>query len=131
MQVLVSAHSFRSADIKIIKHPKVTEATRISDGIKVILKKVDKRSNEAAIATYLSNKRCEDNHCVPIFEIFEDETDGTIEFIVMPLLRRFDSPSFDTVDEVIDFMRQTLKVRNACFLYVRKFQTQSGHCLHS
>ncbi|KAL5536298.1 hypothetical protein ACEPAF_119 [Sanghuangporus sanghuang] len=40
-----------------------------------------------------------------------------MEFMVMPLLKSFDYPSFSSVDEVIDFMNQTL--RGLSFMHSR------------
>lgn len=50
------------------------------------------------------------NHCVPILDSFIDEMEPDTEFIVMPMLRKFDSPCFGTVIEVFDFVRQLLEV---------------------
>lgn len=69
---------------------------------------------EASIARMLSHpERLEDptNHCIPILDFFTDDVDSDIGFLVMPLLRRFNDPPFFYVDEVVDFMRQTLEVR--------------------
>ncbi|KAI5116533.1 hypothetical protein M0805_005519 [Coniferiporia weirii] len=91
---------------------KTTDATRVSDNLTVYLKKISKRSNERAIAQYLtSGERPQDprNHCIPILDHFELEGDESIEIIVMPLLRPLDKPPFSSVDEVVDFVRQTLE----------------------
>lgn len=69
---------------------------------------------EATIARMLSQpERLEDptNHCIPILDFFIDDVDSDIGFLVMPLLRRFNDPPFFYVDEVVDFMKQTLEVR--------------------
>ncbi|KAL5536301.1 hypothetical protein ACEPAF_122 [Sanghuangporus sanghuang] len=65
-------------------HPKVIDATRLSDKTRVAIKKLRKGN------------------------VFGEEED-TMEFMVMPLLKAFDDPSFDSVDEVIDFISQTLQ----------------------
>lgn len=52
------------------------------------------------------------NHCVPLLENLIDDCDPKHCFIVMPLLRSFDSPDFESVDEALDFVHQTLEVRN-------------------
>jgi len=53
------------------------------------------------------------NHCVPILDHFTRSPDNQAEseeyFIVMPVLRPFDSPSFSTVSEAVDFVRQALE----------------------
>lgn len=50
------------------------------------------------------------NHCVPILDHFPDDKEPYTEFIVMPFLRPFNDPPFCYVDEVIDFVRQSLEV---------------------
>lgn len=61
---------------------------------------------------FSSNGRQEDprNHCVPLLETLVDDCDEEHCFIVMPLLRSFGSPDFESVDEVIDFVHQALEV---------------------
>ena len=61
---------------------------------------------------FSSNRRQQDahNHCVPLLDIFDDDEDEDACFIVMPLLRIYNSPGFDSVDEILDFVRQTLQV---------------------
>ncbi|OCB90757.1 hypothetical protein A7U60_g2001 [Sanghuangporus baumii] len=90
-------------------HPFITEATRISDGSYVIIKRIKKNSDEKSIATYLSSLKDPRNHCVPIIDSFPDETEDGIEFLVMPLLRMFNCPSFHSVNEVVGFIKQTLE----------------------
>ncbi|KAL5530910.1 hypothetical protein ACEPAG_3786 [Sanghuangporus baumii] len=87
----------------------ITDATRISDGSHVIIKKVKREDTESAIASHLSSLRDPKNHCVPIIDSFMDHTDDRIGFNVMPLLRHFNDPPFQSVDEVVDFVRQTLE----------------------
>ena len=60
-----------------------------------------------------SNGRLEDpmNHCVPIYDFIQGSPNDTYDFLVMPLLREFDDPPFYAVEEVVDFVRQTLEVR--------------------
>ncbi len=82
------------------------------DGKIVVLKRVAKGSSESDIARHLSlperrsNPR---NHAVPVLDFLTGE--GQYEFLVMPLLRPFHHPPFVFVDEVTDFIRQTLEVR--------------------
>ncbi|KAI5120179.1 hypothetical protein M0805_002647 [Coniferiporia weirii] len=95
-----------------IKNPfsKTVDATRVSDGLIVYLKRVEKSSAERVIAQYLTTEgklRDPRNHCIPILDHFELSED--IEIMVMPLLRPLDEPPFNSVDEAIDFVRQTLE----------------------
>lgn len=89
-----------------------------ADGRIVCLKRVRKESSERKIAVYLSSGELRadpHNHCVPILDYFDDELEAQTEIIVMPLLRRFYSPPFVTVEEAVDFFRQTLEVRFTIF----------------
>lgn len=59
------------------------------------------------------------NHCVPIYDILTvpDMDDRVI--LVMPLLRRYDDPPFQTIGETIDLFSQLLEVRARWFLLLR------------
>ncbi len=59
----------------------------------------------------LDNPRDPRNHCVPILDAFKLEEDRDASYIVMPLLRDFDSPPFYALKEVVEFVYQTLQVR--------------------
>lgn len=48
---------------------------------------------------------------MPIYDYIRGESE---EFLVMPLLRAFDDPPFYAVEEVLDFVRQTLEVSAVC-----------------
>lgn len=53
------------------------------------------------------------NHCVPIFDVLDvpaTETDRAERLLVMPLLRRFDDPSFETFGEAMAFFVQMIEV---------------------
>lgn len=89
------------------------DAKRLSDGTTVFLKAVERGSEESRIATFFSSEelaRDPMNHCVPILDIIRDDSEAQNEFLVMPLLRPFDLPPYFTVEEVLDFMKQTLEV---------------------
>ncbi|KAL5530900.1 hypothetical protein ACEPAG_3776 [Sanghuangporus baumii] len=98
-------------DSFVTYHPKVIDAVRLSDGLRVSIKKLRKGSNELEIARYLDSEELRKdprNITVPILDVFSEEED-TMEFMVVPLLKSFDDPFFNSVDEVIDFMKQTLQ----------------------
>ncbi|KAI5115822.1 hypothetical protein M0805_005571 [Coniferiporia weirii] len=91
---------------------RVMDARRIEGGSLVAIKKVSPYSKEAEIALMLSTPEAlKDpmNHCVPILDHMRDESDENQEYIVMPLLRRFNQPEFYAISEVLDFIRQTLE----------------------
>lgn len=80
-----------------------------------MLKKIKKSEHphEVDIGLFLSsgplvsNPR---NHCVPSLEVLQSPEDDDLFIIVMPFLRQFDSPDFDTVGEVLEFIRQLFEV---------------------
>lgn len=84
----------------------------MSDGKRVKIKKLVKGRKELDIALFLSSgefRKDPRNHCVPILDVFSEEGHPMV-FMVMPLLIKYDTPPFSSVDEVLDFMRQTLEV---------------------
>lgn len=99
-------------NLTVSQHPKVIDAIRISDKRTVAVKRTREGSKELMIAKFLN---CEEllkdphNHTVPILDVFKKDGES-LTFMVMPFLSAFDEPTFSSVDEVIDFMRQTLEV---------------------
>ncbi|KAH7889230.1 kinase-like domain-containing protein [Phlebopus sp. FC_14] len=83
------------------------------DGTVVFIKMIDlaRYPNEKDIALFLSECQRNDphNHCVPIIDNFPDNTDPHVHYIVMPLLRAFNEPDLETVEDVVDFVDQTLE----------------------
>ena len=55
------------------------------------------------------------NHSVPILDIFQDEEDETLAYMVMPLLRPIDDPPFETVDDVVNLVDQISEV---CLIFM-------------
>ncbi|KAH9913054.1 uncharacterized protein B0H18DRAFT_1097494 [Fomitopsis serialis] len=91
----------------------VLDATRISDGELVVLKKISHEAHptEAEIGQLLSSEPLASdpaNNCVPILGVLSDPQDKDIQLIIMPMLRRCFSPQFQTVGEVLEFFRQAL-----------------------
>ena len=92
------------------------DATRLSDGKLVMIKKVARDSQEVRIATYLSSEHLRKdprNHSVPVFDILDDPDDPTLSFMVMAYLRRIDDVEFDTVGSIFDCVGQLLEVSAA------------------
>ncbi|KDQ20889.1 hypothetical protein BOTBODRAFT_26901 [Botryobasidium botryosum FD-172 SS1] len=92
---------------------KMMDATRISDGRVVVLKCVDRvvNASEVEIHRFLSQEDFqadERNHCVPLLDVL-DPQNGNIVFLVIPLLRDFEDPKLLSVEDAIDFFRQTLE----------------------
>ena len=89
------------------------DAVRTSDNTLVYIKHVPTDSDELKIALLLSATAVRDdphNHCVPVLDHFEDETDRSMTFMVMPFLLSIDAPPFETVGQVVDFVTQMLEV---------------------
>ncbi|TFK74307.1 hypothetical protein BDN72DRAFT_955922 [Pluteus cervinus] len=92
----------------------VIDATRIEDGKHVILKRVDIKDHpyELDITKLWSSEALSgnpQNHCIPLLQVLypPDHTDHVI--FVLPFLRKFNAPRFDTVGEVIDCLDQLFK----------------------
>lgn len=88
----------------------VMDASRKSDGKYVTLKRVehDKHPHERDIAEYLQQDSLASdpkNHCVKILE-YLPLPNGCTTIFVMPLLREYDDPMFETVGELIDCLQQ-------------------------
>ncbi|EIW87274.1 hypothetical protein CONPUDRAFT_44705 [Coniophora puteana RWD-64-598 SS2] len=93
----------------IVPH-RTMDATN-QDGKPVCLKRINKRQHpneESIVNLFSSGERAanHNNHCVPVYEVLPVLNDGDEAILVMPLLRRFADPEFDTVGEAIDFLQQ-------------------------
>ncbi|KIJ20445.1 hypothetical protein PAXINDRAFT_7683 [Paxillus involutus ATCC 200175] len=112
-KVGTEAISWLHEDHVKIANSDALDATR-HDGTVVFIKRIyrDEHPFEEDIALYLSSERLRKdpaNHCVPIIDHFEDDEEEDIHYIVMPLLRPFNHPVFETVAEALDFMKQVLQ----------------------
>jgi len=91
----------------------LNDATRVSDGRHVVLKRIlPEDLPELHIVTYFSQEALlsnPQNHCVPMLQSLHKSGDEPCDIIVLPLLREYSSPDFDTVGEVVDFIDQTLE----------------------
>ena len=88
------------------------------DDTPVYIKRVKTGDNESQITSMLSSeplRRDPRNHSVPILDIFPDDEDPGVSYMVMPLLRLIDDPHFDLVEELVDFVDQILEVRATRF----------------
>ncbi|KAI0708801.1 hypothetical protein C8Q72DRAFT_871398 [Fomitopsis betulina] len=86
-----------------------THATRMSEGKLVAIRSVQTDGLEIRIAMFLGTPPLSEdpaNHCVRILDTFEDETDPSTSYIVIPFLRRYDDPVFESVEDVVDFGEQ-------------------------
>ncbi|KAI0054727.1 hypothetical protein BV25DRAFT_1895581 [Artomyces pyxidatus] len=92
--------------------PSLVDATRMSDGKAVYIKRVCTGDQESTIAKMLYGeplRRDGRNHSVPILDEFQDDQDESISYMVMPLLRLIYDPPFAAVGEIVDFADQILQ----------------------
>ncbi|KAG2047305.1 hypothetical protein BDR06DRAFT_921871 [Suillus hirtellus] len=91
----------------------IASATRMSDGIHVVLKRIQPSLHpyEIEVGRFLASEplRQRENHCVEMLDVLQvpNEADETI--LVLPLLRPFDNPPFETIGEIIDFTLQVFE----------------------
>jgi len=95
--------------------PRVLDAIRRQDGLVVCIKMVKEpsKTRQITISEFFSSRRMTNdtrNHVVPLYDKFVDVYTTDIQFMVMPVLRRFDNPEFVASCEVIDFVSQALEV---------------------
>ncbi|KAF8120722.1 kinase-like domain-containing protein [Boletus edulis] len=98
-------------DGKRLEFGQVIDATRTSDGKVVTLKNINRRDHpyEADIALYFSSRALASqpaNHCVPVYEVFTLDGESDTMIMIMPLLRPYNNPNFDTIGEAVECFRQ-------------------------
>ena len=85
----------------------------MSDNKLVYIKRVKTGGSEERIATLFSTERLRAdsrNHAVPILDVFPDDEQSAVSYIVMPFLRLMDQPQFTHVNDIVEFMDQMLEV---------------------
>lgn len=92
------------------------DARRNSDGAEVMIKRCSKRDHpfEAEIGRFFCSEPLASdprNRCIPIYEVLQAPRDDDLQLIVMPRLRKFGSPRFETIGEIVEFLRQVFEVR--------------------
>src|SRR5258707_5999418 len=92
------------------------DATCRRDGQHVMLKKIypDEGPHELTITQLFSSQafaRDPRNHCVPLLDTIEIPKNGQ-KLMVMPLLRPFNDPHFQTFGEFVAFFAQISEVRS-------------------
>ncbi|KAH9036978.1 kinase-like domain-containing protein [Lactarius pseudohatsudake] len=104
--------SFVTDDVQPTPFRSVMDATRMHDGKRVMLKKVlpEEGSHELSIIRFFSSDELRanpSNHCVALLELID--TAGTKldkRLMVMPFLRPFNHPRFQTFGEFVAFFIQ-------------------------
>ena len=102
------------------------DATRISDGRQVILKRLltEEGPYELEINKLFSTEPLASdarNHCVHLLDVIELPNDPPI--LVHPLLRPYDDPRFQTYGEFITFFAQICEVSLCAFVTDSIFQS--------
>ncbi|KAJ7743784.1 kinase-like domain-containing protein [Mycena metata] len=91
-------------------HRGILDATRISDGVQVVLKMVDRMSAEIQIPELLSKHTEHGNPAIPVIDAFPIPDDAERLFMVMPRMRDSTAtPFFKTVREFVEFLQQVLE----------------------
>jgi len=88
------------------------DATRVSDGLLVYVKQTRTEGHELRFMAMLSEEKLRSdpkNHCIPLLDFFPDDVDPTFTYMVMPFVRRLDSPMFEDVNQFIVFVDQILE----------------------
>ena len=68
--------------------------------------------SEAIVAQFFSSEPLlsdPKNHCVPVYEILQVPEEDDDILIVMPYLRKYDSPRFEMIGELVGFFSRALK----------------------
>ena len=81
-----------------------------------------------SIATFFSRediRRDPANHCVPVLDVFADDIDSNISYLVMPFLRDIYLPPFESVGDVISFADQMLEVMRLVFVKCHRRSSRS------
>ena len=81
------------------------------------MKKVFKSRNphEVEISQYFSSDALRSdprNHCVPVIDTLNVPDDPDLSILVLPLLRKCNSPDWSTIGELVSFLIQIIEVRD-------------------
>ncbi|KAG2150397.1 kinase-like domain-containing protein [Suillus clintonianus] len=89
----------------------VISAIRTSDGAHVILKRIQpsRHPHEIEISRFVASEPLRsqrENHCVAVLDVLDVPNDPDEAILILPLLRDFNDPPFETIGEIIDFVVQ-------------------------
>ncbi|KAJ7919618.1 kinase-like domain-containing protein [Mycena leptocephala] len=85
----------------------VLDATRISDGAQVVLKFVEPISADTEVSRFLTNESGAPDYCIPMLDLLA--IDEELSIMVMPRMHDCINPRFETVGEVVEFIRRVLE----------------------
>ncbi|TFK92748.1 hypothetical protein K466DRAFT_201477 [Polyporus arcularius HHB13444] len=103
--------NYQCEDGKSILRGSIVDATRLSDGRVVTIKKVEKSYTpweESIIRLFSTAPLASDphNHAVPLYDVLQSPMDKDATLIVMPYLVRIHKYRYDTVGEALECFRQ-------------------------
>ncbi|EIW83457.1 hypothetical protein CONPUDRAFT_53400 [Coniophora puteana RWD-64-598 SS2] len=98
-------------DFLSMPRARLMDATRICDQTRVLLKLLRpsySRYEQKVQAFFSQEPQASDprNHCVPLLETLEVPDEDRAQILVMPILRKYDSPAFDTIGEALGCIQQ-------------------------
>ncbi|EIW83477.1 hypothetical protein CONPUDRAFT_136476 [Coniophora puteana RWD-64-598 SS2] len=98
-------------DYQFMPHAQLMDATRISDHKRVLLKLLRpsySRYEQEIQAFFSEEPRASNprNHCIPLLETLNVPDEDGAHILVMPILRKYDSPAFDTIGEALGCIQQ-------------------------
>ena len=103
----------------------MADATLMKDNSHVILKRIERTDDalpdEVQIMQYLTSRPLSserDNHCVPLLAVLEPPSVPSQVILVMPVLRPYDDPDFETIGEGLECLRQILKVMHGGYPFI-------------
>jgi hypothetical protein len=118
------------------EHPDFMDAYRISDGYPVMMKIINTTDHphEVHMSLHASSDykiACDPrNKAVPVHTLIPSPWAGCL-ILVMPLLRRFDDPGFDTMGEAVGFFKQMFEVYSLTVHHLSFTNMQQGlHLSH-
>ncbi len=96
-----------------IQTPRVLDAVRMKDGVKVVIRITHTDTTELSMAKRLCSSELlhePRNHTVPILDVIPipDDEDKRV-FMVMPMLKLFHDPELHCRSEFVDAFRQLLE----------------------
>ncbi|KAH8107720.1 hypothetical protein BXZ70DRAFT_884776 [Cristinia sonorae] len=111
-----------------VYHPRsyMIDATRMSDGKLVQIRRVYAGDTESSICNELSKYADDKNHAIPVLDYFKNPTEPYLAFMVVPFLRQIDDPPFETVGDVVDFVSQILEG----LVFLHDYGLVHGHCTY-
>ncbi|EIN06941.1 hypothetical protein PUNSTDRAFT_121223 [Punctularia strigosozonata HHB-11173 SS5] len=89
----------------------LADATRLSDGAHVVIKLIYQpdHPHEVSMSRLIGMGPTACDYCVPVYDVLHVPEEEDSYLLVMPILRDFDDPPFDTVGEALECIRQIFR----------------------